>query len=538
MENFVTRLKHFASRAKEFWSNTTLNQRVLFCGALLLTVIVIIVLLTGSRTGDFVTLYTELDDRDAAAITEKLEEYRVSYQFADNGRTILVPYNEKHEARLKLASEDLPRGPVGFEIFQESSFGETQEDKRVKYQMALQGELERTIQSLNKINSARVHLVIPEPTLFSDREEFPSASVTVRVRDHNTLNKSEVKGIVNLVANSIEKLDPENVVVVDQNANILSDPLDSMESSSDMLKVQAAMKRQVEREKQQAIQSMLDKTLGPDNAVVRVNAELNFDQREQLDERYFHDPDGRFIRSEELIEESGEQTTPAQQGIPGVDENVPEYLEEEGENGYSSYESSHTTRNYEINRTETITTYSVGDIKYDYLTVAVLVNNEVADQAFLGADNQERADSIRGIVATAAGLRENRENENVLLDDNIAVTFMDFYTEPEEDIVEATFMEELLRSPYTPWFILGLIITILIMVWLLARRRKVDDESLTETNQFETVVEEEINIDDIIDKNLTPEEKERQKVKQEVDKIIDQDPDNAAQVIKTWLSED
>jgi flagellar M-ring protein FliF len=136
--------------------------------------------------------------------------------------------------------------------------GETQSDKKVKYQVALQGELARTIQSLDKVKSARVHLVIPEPSLYSEDEEQPSASVAITTNENKTLSAKEVQGIINLVANSVEGLDPKNVVIVDHNGNLISDNLpEQINNSTDLVRQQMAMKKEYEQEEQAAIQSML-----------------------------------------------------------------------------------------------------------------------------------------------------------------------------------------------------------------------------------------------------------------------------------------
>lgn len=538
MESFINRSRQYITNIREFWNKLSLNQKVLISGALMLAVVALVMLIvTKDSYGGYEVLYTDLTEKDAAAIVEKLEEDKVSYRITDNGNTILVPADQKYKARLNLASQNLPRGEAGLELFQESNFGETQTDKKVKYQSAIQGELARTIQSLDKVKAAKVNLALPEDKLFIDHEEPPKASVVIRTQDGETLTNKEVQAIINLVANSVEKLDPENVVIVDQNGTLLSEnALTQNINNTEQVQFQLALKKQYEKEKETAIQSMLDKTLGKDNAVVRVSAELNFDDREQLDEKYTHDPDGPFVRSEQVSKSSSDST--ANPGAPvGVDVNIPQYVEPGGGGGQTSSNQSDRTSNYELNRTETITKFSQGDVKYDYLTVSVLVNNAAVANANLGQTEQERTDKIRSVVATACGLREDRNLENVRLEDNISIAFIDFFVDPVPEAQPATGLQQILTSPLTPvlFGILGVIITIL--VYLLIRRRRLDSAEDEETG-FESIVEEEIKLEDLIDKTLTPEEKEVQRIKQEIDKLINEDPENAAQVVKIWLSED
>ncbi|NLB89478.1 MAG: flagellar M-ring protein FliF, partial [Syntrophomonadaceae bacterium] len=498
-------------------------------GAVLLIVVALVmVIFTRDNTGGYEALYTDLTDKDAAAIIEKLEEDKISYKLADNGTTILVPADQKYKTRINLASQNLPHGDAGLELFLESSFGETQTDKKVKYQSALQGELARTIQSLDKVKAAKVNLALPEESLFSDNQELPKASVVVRTHDSESLTSKEVQAIINLVANSVDKLTTDNVVVVDQNGNLLSDNLAlAQTNNTEQLQFQMALKKQYEKEKENAIQSMLDKTLGKDNAVVRVNAELNFDDREQIDERYTHDPEGPFVRSEQSSRESTSSVETPEMNIPGTDNNIPQYQEIIGQAGESSSSRSEKITNYELNRTETVTRFAQGDVKYDYLTVSVLVNNAAAANANLGQTEEERIEKIRSIVATACGLREDRTQDNVSLQDNISVAFIDFYVEPVPE-PEPSRVQSILSSPLTPilFGIMGLIIALL--VFLLIRRNKEDVEIIDGEEGFETIVEEEIKLEDLIDKSLTPEEKEKQRIKAEVEKLVVEDPENAA----------
>lgn len=535
--DLMTTLKQLGTKLKESWSNLSLNQKVIGSGAMLLVVIAfIILLLNRTSVQPMEVLYADLIQKDAAAIVAKLEEERIPYQLEDGGTTILVPANTKYTTRLKLAAENLPQGQAGLELFRETSFGETQMDKRVKYQEALQGELARTIQSLDKVKAANVILAMPEETLFSDDEEPTKASVVIRTEDNQVLNSREVQGIINLVSNSVKGLTPENVVIVDQYGNLVSDNmfLDS-QNVTNQVEAQMLIKRSFEKEKEKAIQTMLDRTLGQDNSVVRVHADLIFDSREQRDERYFHDEDGPFIRSESTTEESSTQTNVEPAGIPGIDTNIPEYLEVPNTQGESTYEKETRDINYEINRTETVTRFSLGDVDYNYLTVSVLVNRSSPQQESLGDTEEERIQKIRNIVASATGLRENGNN-GISLEDQISVAFIDFYTEPMPE-PESTMVSHLLQSPYFPVLIALMALMLLIIMVLLLRKRSTGDMQETGSG-FETIAEEELRLEDLIDKTLTPEEKERQRIRQEVERFIEENPEDAVQVVRIWLSED
>lgn len=540
MENLVTSLKQLWTNIKEFWSKLTLNQKVIGSGVVLLvTIMIIVMVLNMAPSKPMEVLYTDLTPKDAAAIIEKLDEERITYQLENEGTTILVPSESKYNTRLKLAAENLPQGHAGLELFRETSFGETQMDKKVKYQEALQGELARTIQSLDKVRAANVILAMPEDTLFSDNEQPAKASVVIRTQDSQVLTSREVQGILNLVANSVEGLTTENVVIVDQYGNMVSDNmlLDNQNITS-QVQAQMLMKRSFEKEKEKAIQTMLDKTLGQDNSVVRVHADLIFDNREQRDERYFHDEDGPFIRSQSITEEASTQTTVNPVGIPGTDTNIPQYLEvDPNAQGESTYERETSDTNYEINRTETVTQFAKGDVNYNNLTVSVLVNRSSPQQETLGDTEEVRIEKIRSIVASATGLKPNN-NDGVSLEDQISVALIDFYTEPQPEPAAQSVISQLMQSPLAPVLIALLALLLLALIILLLRKRSATAEIEGLDSQFETVAEEELRLEDLIDKKMTPEERERQRVRQEVDKLIEENPEDAAQVLRAWLSED
>ena len=160
--------------------------------------------------------FTGLDPRDSGEIVRKLDEQGIPYRLSDQGRTILVPQDQVYKLRIDLAAEGLPSGGVvGLESFKEASFGSTEFDRRVQYAAALQGELTRTLRQLEEVEDARVHLVIPEQSIFLRDRYEPTASVLVKLRPGRTLSEWQIRGIVNLVAYSVEGMKPKNVTVVD-----------------------------------------------------------------------------------------------------------------------------------------------------------------------------------------------------------------------------------------------------------------------------------------------------------------------------------
>jgi len=542
MESLVNVLKQPAAQVKESWLKLNLNQKVMAAGAVLLLLSTLVFAASKSGGGQYEVLYTDLSQKDAAAIVEKLDEEKIAYNLADNGSTIMVPAEFKYTTRLKLASENLPLGEVGFELFRESSFGETQTDKKVKYREALQGELARTIQRLDSVQAAKVNIAIPEQSLFLDDEELTKASVVVNTVDGGALGSKEVYAIVNLVSNSVERLEPENVVIVDQYGNLLSDSLSVSlaGNATGLLQMQMELKHAYESAKQNAIQTMLDKTMGKDNSVVRVNVELDFDNVEESKEMYQHDPEGQFVRSEQISKDSGEESAGSSpQSIPGTDSNIPQYQTADNGGNSSSWDRSDETTNYEMNKTETVTKYAMGNVKYDYFTVSVFIDNEGAMQANLGETDEAKAEKVRNIVAAACGLRENRDDENVRLKENISVEFIDFYTEPEPEPVNVSWTNTLINSSALPYLFAAFALALLTIIILGLRKGSQGGEFAGHNESgFDAVVGENIDIKDLVGKKMTAEEKENQKIKEEINQLVDKSPEAAAQVVKAWLLED
>ena len=195
MESLNAFWEKWSVRLKEAWTGLNLNQKVLLSGAVLLIIVAVVVSSATVLSSNYEPLFTELTVDDAASITTKLQELNIKYKLEDAGSTILVPSEVKYQTRLQLASAGLPQGAVGFEIFNQSSFGETETDKRVKYQVALQGELTKTIQSLDKVEVAKVNLVIPQKSLYSEEQEVATASVLIKNKFNTRMENRRFKAL-------------------------------------------------------------------------------------------------------------------------------------------------------------------------------------------------------------------------------------------------------------------------------------------------------------------------------------------------------
>ena len=210
------------------WQRLGKKERYMILSSAILIVAVVLAwsFWWGGRP-DLVPLFTDLEAKDAGEIIAKLKEMKVTNEISANGTAIMVQSKDVYRIRLDLASQGLPRGNKGFEIFEQSKFGATEFQNKVNLVQALQGELARTIEQMPEVEKTRVHIVLSEDSLYKKNEKPATASIMLKLRPSAQLSREQIKGVVNLVAHSIQGLKPENVTVVDQMAHILNDQNDA-----------------------------------------------------------------------------------------------------------------------------------------------------------------------------------------------------------------------------------------------------------------------------------------------------------------------
>lgn len=335
------------------------------------TVAGLIMMITWSGRPDFVPLYSHLAPEDAGEVVAVLREKKIEYQLSHDGATVQIPREKLYEVRLDLASQGLPRGGLGFEVFDNAKLGVTEFVQNINYQRALQGELSRTISGLDEVESTRVHIVMPQRSLFIEEEEAATASVILKLRHGRWLSEEQIQGIVHLVSSSVPRLLPANVTVVDNNGKMLSSSMDEQsvsKLSADHLEFQQRKEHDLEKR----ITSMLEKILGPDKAIVRVACDLDFIQQEKTEEMFL--PENQVVRSEQLSNETSSQADPGVAGIPGLAANItqPQTTTTNGAANAKGFQKADSTRNYEIGKTVSRKIMPVG--KLQRLSVAVVVD--------------------------------------------------------------------------------------------------------------------------------------------------------------------
>ncbi len=405
----------------QYWSNRTAAQRILLAGLAGSMVIAFLVMIFLLNQPEMRVLYTNMAPEDAARVVELLKASKTPYELRENGTTILVPTEAVYEQRLKVAGEGVMHGQgVGFELFDQLKVGQTDFVQRINYTRALQGELSRTIAEFPQVDKARVHLVLPQKSLFIEEQKKASASVVLTLKRGQKLDAKQLQGVVNLIAMSVEGLTPEHITITDTTGQSLYQPrgdggLDGMTTT------QFEYKNTFEANLENRLEQLLTPIVGPGRSIAKANVELDFSQRTIRKELY--DPNATVVRSEQKSEEStsgtaavdasGVTTTPRGGGAAVPNSNF------RGE-GYSGTESTqkssreNRTTNYEINKEEQNVVTPVGDLKRQSIAVIVDGTYEKVEGkstfAFVPRKPEE-LERIKQVVARAAGLDPARGDE-------------------------------------------------------------------------------------------------------------------------------
>jgi flagellar M-ring protein FliF len=444
---------------KERWAQLTLMARVGVMAGAVLLLGAIAFGMNVDRTPSKGVLFSNLGEDDAARIILRLKAANIPYELGPDGTSILVPQAQVHETRLMLASEGLPSGGgVGFEVFDQQRFGESEFSEQVKYHRALEGELARTISHLAGVKRARVHLVLPARTLFASTEQDASASVVVHLIPGWKMRDEQVKGIVHLVASSVRGLDADRVTLVDGEGR----PLGGGQRNDGELAGEAdAYRRDIEKGKERAAQQMLDTTLGQGKSMVRVAAQVSFTREETTEETY--DKEAIAPRSFQIVEEREGGDGKLVGGIPGAPSNLPGGSQPTvGASSGGVLTRRSETRNFEVSKTLRRAVEPVGRVIG--MQVAVVV-----DGRYTGKDEKRRFEALRkdeldrihNVVASAIGIDEKRG-------DRVVVECVPFAPQPAP-IDDRSLVEKTL-GPYTNYALLAIVALLVLIIFMVGRK--------------------------------------------------------------------
>jgi len=402
------------AQLRTIWSQLGASQRLSVAAATFVLVAGLGTLAFWSSHADYGMLYGGLSDSEAAKVIAALDDAKVPYKVGAGGGSILVPQDKVYTMRMQLAGRGIPQGEgVGFEIFDKPNFGISDFVQRANYVRAVQGELARTIGQINEVESARVMIVLPENRLLLDKDKYPTASVFVHVRGNSQLQPQSINSIRFLVANSVEGLKPNHVSVVDNLGNVLSENSDD-DSMAGVTSSQLAARRNLEQYLARKAQDMLEKALGPGQAIVRVSADINYDTQTRTEEKF--DPDGQVIRTQTKNDETTDTSTTSAGTMPaGISANTntstnaaPQTAGNAPLNNSNNRKITSTVE-FEIGKTTSSLMQSAGGIKRlsAAVTVAAQMEGTGADRKVV-ARTPEQLKQLRSVVASAVGVDTTR----------------------------------------------------------------------------------------------------------------------------------
>lgn len=395
-----------------------------------------------SQQPDYRVLFSNFSDKDGGAIVGALEQMNVPYKFSEGGSAILVPAAQVHQARLRLAAEGLPKGGnVGFEIMEQQKFGVSQFLEQVNFQRALEGELERSVQSIAAVQNARIHLAIPKSSVFVRDQQKPTASVLLNLQPGRTLDAQQVSAVVHLLASSVPELTAANVTVVDQNGNLLSDSGRQDKTNKldpNQIKYVEALQQSIARR----VESIISPIVGAENVRAEASADVDFASVEQAAEIYKPNqtPDSTVIRSQQSSESATVPGNNLNGGVPGALSNQPpaeasaplvQPTPAEGAAAAATAAANppplmntqkNATTNYEVDKTVRYSQQAMGGVKR--LTVAVVVNfkreagkdGKLQDRPLSDAEKTQIADLAR----QAMGFNEARGDTLTVVNSSFA----------------------------------------------------------------------------------------------------------------------
>jgi flagellar M-ring protein FliF len=407
--------------AKQGFLQTTMGKRVALGGAIAAVVAIMIALWMWSQAPEYRVLFSNYSDRDGGAITASLDQMGVKYKFSEGGTAILVPAEQIHDLRLKLAAQGLPKGGnVGFELLENQKLGVSQFLEQVNYQRSLEGELARSIQSLGSVSAARVHLALPKPSVFVRDQQKPTASVLLNLQPGRALDPGQVSAIVHLVASSVPELTIGNVTVVDQNGNLLSDTSNKAAGGKQLDPTQLKYVDQVQQNIIKQVESIIAPLVGKENVRAEATAEIDFAQVDTAAEMYKPNspPEPQAIRSQQTSESS--QPGGGASGVPGALSNQPPGVATAPIDGQPPAGAApaaggptrkDATTNYEVDKTIRYEQRPMGGIKR--LTVGVVVNYRRSIDPKTGKIvvkplSQNEVAQINELVKQAMGYSQNR----------------------------------------------------------------------------------------------------------------------------------
>lgn len=536
-------MAQFVDSFKNFFRPLSGAQKVLFVLFSVAILSLTSLLFYWALQPSYTVLFGSLSPDSAQSIVEELESMGVSYELRDNGQSILVPRDRVYNLRLQFASEGATGSDYkGYELFDQNTLGMTDFMQRINKKRALEGELARTITNLSQVESSRIHIVMPERSPFQESTVDPSASVILNLKKGKALGNDQIQGIGDLIAGSVEGLATENVVILDQEGNRISENVlvsDEAIAGSAHMRVRQNMESYLTNKGQ----TMLDRVLGPGNSIIRVSTEHNFDKVRRESE--IIDPDSRIVISEEKrTDTNSNQTQEPTYQIQGEQQAITTNQQQD--------ESTVQVRNYEVNNTRETLEKTVGEVTH--ISASILLNHKTETTTNENGEEvtstepytQEEVQEIKDVMASALGIQADRG-------DVLTVKQIQF----KDHFSDTNYNDGFFSQPYSifdiiRWVLLaGVIIAISVMVYRMTKNFSAQDDPLLAKNQSssnqlaegegERYLEGETEEpeDDIYTKKLSEEAKEitdTSKAAEEIKTFVETNTGEAASYVRSMMS--
>jgi flagellar M-ring protein FliF len=552
-------LSIFLQRLKANFQALPAPQKLLYSVTTMLVAAGLIYLVRLGNSTDYTLLYSGLSESDMGSVVEALKKDKTPYKLTDAG-SVAVPSDKLYEVRLKLAAEGMPRGQgSGFEIFDQQKLGSTEFVQKINYQRALQGELARTILEMNEVKECRVHLALPDDSLFQEDKKSPTAAVVLKLHTGAHLNQNQIRGIVHLVASAVKGLDEDKVTIISTDGQVMykkNGEGDSFQMTGSRLEYKTRLEDSLRRK----VQTMLDQVLGSSRVITRVTADLDFNQSDVEQDTY--DPDSAVVRSQQRSIENSD-TDPTPRGNPDAPVNIESKLmqstppkdqqppngqppngqqpkDQQAKDQQKKFSRQRETVNYEINRVIRKTIQAPGYVKR--LSIAVIVDGAYAMKpdasgkeklSFVGRTPDEMK-SIEDIAKKAVGFDESRG-------DQITVSNIPFATEPtgNEGVKSGNRWLDLLKSYQKVIFnvVLALLVFFFLVRPFMKRLQQMSREipklpkpgTPTALPGVTPEVGQTLSLEGQSEAPPSPRDK--------ILTLVQQNPDKATEIIRTWLRE-
>lgn len=527
-------LQQLLNRVQSFWLDLSQQQQIMAGIIVVVTVSVIGGLFYWSFQPQYVVLFNrDISSEEAAKIASALDDRGEDYIVEDN--VIKVPIGRVDRLRLQLAEDGIrPSTTVGFEIFEKGGIGITNYERQVRYKRALEGELVRALQSNPNYKRAEVHIALPQQkALFEEDKKDITASVKLHLKPFAEVNKGKIRGVINLVSYGVVGLKSENVVVMNQNGEILSEELQQEESVGDRQMQQLQVKREIERKLERKLQTSLGRVLTRERLAVAVTVDMDFDRIEKKKEEYRQPEDSfeQLVKKEDQQERSLEGQDVQPGGEAGVESNIPGT--EMTDEGKTKYDETQSTVEYYADKN---VTNIVRDPAVTRVSALVTVDDKIRRKydeqgrvTFEYEDTtEEEMETIEKLARAAVGYSEERGDQIAV--QNLRFDRADELRRREEEAREAEFRRRVIY-----FSVIALGITFLIAGGLLFWQKK--RQAAREERFEEEVSEEPSPARDVMAEVSIEEAEEEQEVKQ-LRGSVEENSETAAQVLRGWFVEE